>query len=192
MTPVTAPPPGAAEADTRPGRAGRWPAAAALALAYTVAAVVSLYIARQPGSVASVWYANALAIAVFSARPRADWPGLALAVALANTLANWIWGDPWPTALSFAPPNLVEIVIAAWALQRAGLAGDLGSARRLAVLLLVGGVLPQIAGATLGAATLALETDASFERVWLPWFEGAAIGALSVLPLAYLPMKMNG
>ncbi|MBZ8141253.1 histidine kinase [Rubrivivax gelatinosus] len=85
------------------------------------------------------------------------------------------------------PPNLLEIVLGAWGLQLARLPErGLRSPATLTALLLIGGVLPQFVSATLGTLTLAPHGIAAFEGVWMPWFEGSVIGAVSVLPLAFL------
>lgn len=165
---------------------GLLPVGFALMLGYALAAWVSLVLSRQPGSIAAIWYANAIAIAVFSARPTRDWPLLSLAVAVANPLANWAWGDDPAAALSFLPANLAEIVAAAWLLQRARDTVYPGDAQRLLKLLVLGGVLPQVLGAMVGAVTVTAGAGVDLHRVWLPWFEGSVIGAMSTLPLAYV------
>lgn len=164
-------------------------ALAALALAYLVAALLSLVVSRQPGSIATLWYANAVAIAVFHARPVAQWPALVAVLAVVNPLANWLWGDPPGNALAFLPANLTEIVLAAWLLRRFGppRGEPLGPAALLRLLLL-GGVLPQAAGAMLGAMTLAGHDLAAAGDTAIAWFSGSVIGAVSVLPLAVLCM----
>jgi signal transduction histidine kinase len=156
-----------------------------LAAAYGAAALLSLLLARQPGSVASIWFANALAVAVMARHRPAHWPPLLTGVAMALVLANLAWGDRLALALSFVPANLAEVVLGAWALRRAGLASVARlSMAQLLRLLLLGALISPLAGATLGAATLALHGMAPVADVWLPWFEGSVIGAVSVLPLA--------
>lgn len=158
---------------------------AALSLAYLAAALLSLYLSRQPGSVAGLWFANAIAMAVLACHRPSGWHRLLSGIGAALALANWSWGDDVLLALSFVPANFAEILIGAWAIRAWGLArDDAPSLARLLRLLLAGAVLPQIAGATLGAATLALHGMAPIADVWLPWFEGSVIGAVSVLPLA--------
>lgn len=167
-----------------------WHLALGLVLLYGLAALLSLYAARQPGSVASLWYANALAVAALAFRPWRDWPALLAGVAVAVVLSNLVWGDAWWQALAFFPANAAEVMLAAWCLQRAGLVqAPLRSARALLWLLLLGGVLPQCVGATLGAFSLGWLSPQAYAEagsVWLPWFEGSVIGALSVLPLAWV------
>lgn len=161
--------------------------ALALALVHGALALLSLWLGREAGSVATIWYANAGVVAALAFRPRRDWPMLLLAVGAANLAANLAWGSGLPQAAALLPANVLEIALGAWALQRWGLVAlTLRSARQLLWLLLLGGVLPQLAGAS--AATLALAGSGldPLAGVWLPWFEGSVIGAISVLPLAFL------
>lgn len=158
-----------------------------LCLLYGAAALVSLALSRQPGSIAAIWYANALAVAVLAHRPVRDWPWLLLAVAASNALANGVWGDNALVALSFVPANLLEVTLAAALLRRAGLhERGIASAAALGWALLLGGVLPQAVSATLAWLTVGLPIDQGFGGLWLPWMEGSVIGSLSMLPLALL------
>ena len=164
----------------------RW-LAPGLALAYALAAVLSLELSRQPGSVAAIWYANALAVAVLAHRPLRDWPALLLSVSLANAAANATWGDNLAVALSFTPANLLEIGLAAAVLRRVGMhRRGIASASALGQALLLAGLLPPLAGATAALFTVGAPVEQGFTGLWLPWAEGGVIGALSVLPLALL------
>ncbi len=156
-----------------------------LGLLYLATALLSLYLSRQPGSIATLWYANAVATAFFVQAPISRWPVLAATLVLVNPLANVLWGDDVLAGLSFLPANLLEIVLAAWLLKRRDLTGGAElSARRVMGWMLFGGVLPQLAGATLGALTVSWHGGGDIGTVWVRWFAGAVVGALSVLPLA--------
>jgi len=71
-------------------------------------ATLALLLLRQPESIASVWWANAVAAGFLVRHARAAWPGLLLVSALAITLANIVLGNPVITALAFMLANLVE------------------------------------------------------------------------------------
>jgi signal transduction histidine kinase/CheY-like chemotaxis protein len=168
-----------------PPAAPCWRACAVLAVLYLGLALLSLLLSRQPGSIANIWYPNAVATAILVAAPRAHWPALALTVALVNPLANGLWGDDLRVALGFMPANLVEVLLAAGLLRRL----RLGSTTELSVgrvmgWMLWGGVLPQLVGASLGALTLSWLGGSVVATLWLKWFEGAVVGALSLLPLS--------
>lgn len=161
--------------------------AAALFFVYALAALLSIAVSRQPGAIASIWFANAVALAVLAQRSRRRWPLLLAATALANVAANIGSGGGLGEALSFLPANLSEIVLGAALLRWSRLdVQGLRTPTGLLRLLLLGGVVPQLAGASVGALTISWQGMAPFEGVWLPWFEGSVIGSMSALPLAYL------
>lgn len=162
-------------------------AALLLALLYLGLALLSLLISRQSGSIAAIWFANAVAVAFILFAPAAGRWALWLSVSLAIVAANLIWVHDLSLALTFLLPNLCEIAIAVWLLRGAGLqCADMRSPASLLKLLLLGGVLPQMAGATLGSAALQSLGTSRFGEVWLIWFEGSVIGAVSMLPLAFV------
>lgn len=176
---------GAVDAGTVQGSPRR--EALGLFFVYGLAALLSIAVSRQPGAIASIWFANAVAIALLAQRDRARWPLLLAATALANVAANIGGGAGVGMALSFLPANLLEIVLGAVLLRAVGLTAEaLRTPRGLLRLLLLGGVLPQLIGASVGALTISWHGLAPFDGVWLPWFEGSVIGSMSVLPLAYL------
>lgn len=167
-----------------------WRLAAGLALAYLVAATISMLIARQPGSIATIWFANAIGVAVLAHQPWRVWLVLLPALACATMAANLLQGDTLLLAASFVPPNLLEMVLGAWALKRLRLPErGLRSASALATLLVFGGLLPQLLSATLGTLILAPQGLDALGGVWLPWFEGSVIGSMSVLPLAFIACR---
>src|SRR5574343_897501 len=164
---------------------GPWAACLGLGALYLALALLSLELSRQPGSIASIWYPNAVAAAFLVAAPGSRWPALLLTLALVNPLANSLWGDGLLASLAFVPANLAEVVLAAWLLRRLGLASTAQlSAAQVMRWLLFGGVLPQLVGATLGALTLSWHGGSGLATLWLKWFEGTVVGSLSLLPLA--------
>ncbi|MCE4553814.1 sensor histidine kinase [Roseateles cellulosilyticus] len=181
------PPPGRHSPEAWLARQPLIPLAVGLALAYTVAAMLSLQLSRQPGSVASIWYANALAVAALAHRHCRDWPALLGAVTLAIIGANALWGDPLLPAMTFIPANLAEVSLAAAALRHAGLQrSGVVSAATLGKALLLAAVAAPLAGATVATLSVGPLIGQGLTGLWLPWLEGAAIGALSTLPLALL------
>jgi signal transduction histidine kinase len=160
-------------------------AAIGLGLAYVLAAWLSLELSRQPSSIAGIWYANAVGVAWLLVAPPRRWGLLVLALAVANPVANMAWGDDPLRALAFMPANLAEMTLAAWLLRRCGLdAASLHSPTSLLRLLLLGAVLPQCLGATLAALSVAGVAGFNPLALWVSWFNGSVIGAVSLLPLA--------
>lgn len=147
---------------------------------YTALSLASIYVARQPGTIAAVWLSNAVAAAFLVTAPGRHIVPLLLTTASANFLANVLWGDPWALSLAFTVPNAIEVAMAGWLLRRSGqvtlFAADHRSFLRVLVL---GAFVPQMLGATLGAALLRLLSFASFERVWLDWYIGSTVGAVA-------------
>jgi signal transduction histidine kinase len=167
-----------------------WGGVLGLGLAYAAAAGLSVLISRQNGSIASIWFANALAMGVLMHRAPRQWPASLAALAAGVVAVNLAWGDSLLSALAFLPANLGEVAFAAWLLRRGGLhRTGLRSPVLLLRLLLLGGLLPQLLGATLGASTIALLGPVPFSAVWLAWFEGSVIGSVSVLPLVVCAMR---
>ncbi len=157
--------------------------AAWLALGCAVLALAAIHLSRQSGSVATVWFANALAIAVLATAPRQRWPLLALAVVTGNLGANLLVGDPLGLALSFVAANLAEVLVGALLLGGRSRPADVtDSPTALLRMLALGAFLPQLVGATLGAAALAGHGVGSFPALWLNWYAGDALGAAAALP----------
>ena len=156
-----------------------------MAATFFVLAVIAIHMAREPQAITSVWFANAAAIAILGTAARSRWPLLLAAMAGANLAANWLLRGNLALSASFVPGNVVEVAIGACLLQRFRLARDFDtSPRAFAKAIAAGGLLPQLAGATIGAATLHAYGFATFSGAWLNWYVDSTLGALAVLPLA--------
>jgi signal transduction histidine kinase len=164
-----------------------------LGAVYLLLALLSIYLSRQPGSIATIWYANAVAVAFLLHAPSARvTAGLWLAVALACLVANLAWDRDTLLAWLLVLPNLLEIAVATWLLRRAGLArANLRSPWALVRLLFLGGLVPQVLGATVGAWLLHSQRGYQPDHTWLVWFEGSALGSLSLLGLACLCLQLT-
>ena len=158
-----------------------------LALAYAALAALSMALSRLPGSIALVWYANAVAAVALARASRRHWPALLVTVAVANLTVNLAWSPDAVAAAMLLVPNLAEITVAAWALQRAGLADSgLRTPRAMLQLLLLGALLPACVAALLAGALLPAVLGGVAFEIAQRWFLSAAIGAVSTLPLALL------
>ncbi|MDA8483700.1 PAS domain S-box protein [Pseudomonas resinovorans] len=152
---------------------------------YLLLAMGAVWLSRQPGSIATLWYANAFAVALLWDQPLRRWPALLAAAMLADLLANLAFGDALALAASFVPPNLLEVILAAALLRVSGAALRMNeSPGAFLQFIFFGALLPPMASASLGASILAWQGVGSFERGWMYWVEGAMLGAVSVLPLA--------
>ncbi|WP_036251359.1 MASE1 domain-containing protein, partial [Methylibium sp. T29] len=153
----------------------------------------AIHLSRQPGSVATLWYANAVVAVVLLSRRRAEWPLHLLAMAVANVAANLFSGHAPGLSLSFLLPNLLEASLAAALLRLAGPpARCVQQVGALLWALVLGAVVPSLVGATLGAAVLSMQFDAPVGSLWSAWFVGTVIGGVSVLPLGLLLLARGG
>jgi len=151
---------------------------------YTLLAYLAIEVSRQPGSVAVVWLANGTGIALAaSAAPRHVLPML-LAGAAGGLLANLAHGDGLLVSAAFMLPNLAVMCLGATLLRRAHRAQRLLQDHvGFLKALLWGALLPPLAGACIGAALLQALGFGAFERVWVDWYIGDALGAVVMLPL---------
>ena len=182
-------------ADARPGWPARQPSVdlALVFVLYALLAFGAATLARQPGTIATVWLANGAAIALISSAPRRrKWQLLATAVA-GNLAANLASGDPLMRAAAFLPAGALEMALGVYLVERTGRADRFASdAESFVRVLLAGAVLPPLIGSIVGAATLQASGFAPFMRVWLDWYIGAALGATAMLPLVLALRSVDG
>lgn len=166
--------------------------ALALGAVVLLVALGTIWLSRMPGNVATLWYGNAIAAALLLRHPPGHWPLLTAAVVAAVIGANLAAGDPPAVAVGFAAVNAFEALLAAALMRQAGLAeSSLRSAVDMLRLLLWGALAAPLVGATLAAALMAAPLGASFERVWVQWFNGSSVGAMGMLPLASLALRQS-
>ncbi|WP_137822950.1 PAS domain S-box protein [Pseudomonas sp. D(2018)] len=152
---------------------------------YLLLALGAVWLSRQPGSIATLWYANAFTVALLWDQPLRRWAPILTVAMLADLLANLAFGDGLALAASFIAPNLLEIILAAALLRVSGAALRMNeSPGAFLQFMFFGALLPPLMGASLGASILAWQGLDSFESGWMYWVEGAMLGAVSVLPLA--------
>ncbi|WP_341503908.1 EAL domain-containing protein [Gallaecimonas sp. GXIMD4217] len=170
------------------------PFAAPLCLAMLYFGLASLCIAlsRQPGSVATVWLPNAVAVAIFFRLPFSQWPALGLVLIGANLAANLAFGDGAFFATQLALANLAEVLVGAWLLKRflapSQLLEDL---KGWVQCLLLGGLVAPLVGALAGSSVLAFNGLASVRDALGLWFVGDSLGMMALLPLALLTTEQR-
>jgi len=151
---------------------------------YLLLALLAMYLTRSGGGIASLWLANALAIAMIYPHPLRHWPALMAVAALANISAELLFADPLGVALYFSISNLLEISIGAALLQHYGQVRQLDSdPRALLAVILRGCLLPAIPGATLGALGLSQLQLGQYGELWLIWFASSCTGSMAILPI---------
>jgi integral membrane sensor domain MASE1 len=153
---------------------------------YFIAALYCIYVSRQPGSIAAIWYANAIMVMFLQAFAYRDWYVLLILAALANLSANLILKDSINTSLTFIPGNLLEIALIAYCLRRfiplrQCIENPLSLLKLFALIL-----LPIAVSACVAALTVSLFGSVPYEQAWLLLFTGSVVGAVSIFPLGIL------
>ena len=156
---------------------------AAVMLPTFLAAFATLLLNSSEGLAAPFWPANALVVALLL-MTSVDrwWMGLA-AGAGGLAFAAVVDGDVTPTALSLSVGNLLEILVCASLVRlAAGRAPEVSRARLLALLFAAGALAPACS-ATYAATLLAMGRGVDFQRAWLAWYAGDALGLMIVTPV---------
>jgi signal transduction histidine kinase len=159
--------------------------AAAIGVAYFLAARLSLELLTKPEGVAVFWPASGVAAGVLIALgSRARWPVVAGTMA-ATIVANLLGDRNLSGSILFAVCNAAEAVLTAWFIQH-----YFGPGFRLAR---PGNVLGLVAAAIIGAATSGIggtlgfklfhSTDAPLLTTWRLWFASDGLGIITVAPL---------
>jgi PAS domain S-box-containing protein len=156
-----------------------------LGLLYAALALLAITLARQPGSIAIVWFANGMAMVYLVTSPMRHWPALLAAMLAANAAANLAYGDSVVLVLGFMLANGTEVALAAWLSRRLALfAWPLNGPLDLLKLLAICAFIAPLAGATVGATSLSLQGLGQFGDVWTAWFVGTAVGCVITMPMA--------
>jgi PAS domain S-box-containing protein len=159
--------------------------AAALGVAYFLAARLSLALLTKPDGVAVFWPAAGVAAGVLIAiGPTARWPVVAGAMA-ATIVANLLGDRSIWSATVFAVCNAGEAVIVAGLIERYfGQSFGLDTLRQVLGLLVAAILGPAISGigGTLGYV-LFHSSAAPLLTIWHHWFTSDALGIITVAPL---------
>lgn len=154
---------------------------------YALLALSSMALSRQPGSLATIWYANIAVAVLMQTRPRCDWPWLLALAGLANIVVHAVYGTRWELVWFLLPASLLEAAVSAHFLGRCNtLQQALSSPLHYLRVVLLVGVLPVALGAAVGSALLSWYGFAFWHRLWLAWFLGSLLGVVTLLPLGLL------
>jgi diguanylate cyclase (GGDEF)-like protein len=151
-------------------------------IAFFVATLHGIHLARLVANVAALWIPNGILLAILLLRP--DRAGaLFLAGTLASVAANLATDHGFAATLIISTGNMAEVGVAAWALRRwAGPAPLFTQVAGVVRFTLVAGVAAPAVGATLSAAALS-QVDGRFLDIWGRWFVGDALGLLIITPV---------
>ena len=116
--------------------------AAGLGAGVFVVAWSGLLLTRYNGYTASIWLANAVAVAILLRSPKQRWPELIAAAVAANIAARIVNGDAAVHGLTLALVNMIEVLIVVVTMRR-HFGPDLafGEVRPLGFFILFGGVV---------------------------------------------------
>lgn len=161
-------------------------------IAFYLAASLSLFLTRHEGSIAIVWYANAIAGAYLSICPKSRWPLILTGMALGNVLADLPYSRDLLQTSGFLPGNLLETYLVALLLRKHVFNVPVFSTpvkylKGIVTVSLCSAAL----GACLGAIALSKSVGMGFEQAWIIWFEGSLIGGVSVLPVITIWNKLS-
>jgi signal transduction histidine kinase len=155
---------------------------ALVAVAYWLAARLSLSLALVHGQVTPVWPPTGIALVAFLLLGRGAWPAIALA-AFATNLP--IGPSPIGAAV-IAAGNTLAPLIAVELLRRADFHRNLDRLRDAIALIVIGALGGMAISATVGSSVLVLSGSvdvANFWSTWAVWWTGDAMGVLLVAPL---------
>jgi PAS domain S-box-containing protein len=157
----------------------------AVAIAYFLAARLSLALLAKPDGVAVFWPAAGVASgALIVAGSAARWPVI-LGVIVATIVANLLGDRNVWSSIFFAVANATEAAIVAGLIERAyGSPFELNTLRRVIGLFAAttaGTVVSGIVG-TAGFVWFH-RANASIPTIWLHWFASDALGTLTIAPL---------
>lgn len=163
-----------------------------LAAVYFAAGKLGLMLAFVHPSSTPVWAPAGIALAAFLLFGYRVWPAIAVAAFFVNlTTAGSVL-----TSLAIAAGNTLEGLAGAWLVRRfARGARAFERAQDIFKFAVLAGMLSTTISATLGVTSLCLGGYASwlnFDRIWITWWMGDAVGDLVVAPLVVLFWNARG
>lgn len=165
---------------------GQW---LVLAAVYLAAGRCGLLFAETQENTSPVWPPTGIALAAVLLFGYGVWPGLVLGAFLVNIMT----AAPTGVALATAVGNPLEALVGAYLLQRvAGFHKRFDRVRDVIAFVLLAAMIATAVSATIGVSALCLtqaDVGASFQRLWLHWWLGDAMGALIVAPLVLVWMS---
>ena len=159
---------------------------AILAAVYFVAGKLGLQLAYVHASATAVWPCTGIAIAALLVYGFRVWPGILIGAFLVNLTTAGNVG----TSIGIAAGNTLE-GLAGWYLVSRFARGKEAFARAQDIFkfALLAGIAATTVSATIGVVTLAaggFADWAAFAPIWITWWLGDAVGAVTVTPLLLL------
>jgi PAS domain S-box-containing protein len=176
--PMTASPP------VEAGSYQPWQRAILLGAAYFACAEAGRFLSVPNSTYVSFWLPGGLYVAALLLDDTRTWPALVLGAFAGNLAFDLVHGTPVPVALCFCLTNAAQAVLSAWLIRRfVAERPDFATLKEFLGFLGFAAVLGSMAGATLGAATLAgFGLSASFVQSWKVWWGSNAMAMLLLSP----------
>jgi integral membrane sensor domain MASE1 len=160
-----------------------WRAAAA-AIGYVVALLVSYYYGGGFGQEATIWLASGVAIGVLAAAHRSRWLVYCTGLAIGAMVANLIAGESIVASVVYAVEEVAIALLIAWALKRLlGESVRLDSVRNVLVFVVAGALGGAIASWLVNLAVYPPLGEPSPLLAWRLWIVSGSVGTLIVTPL---------
>ncbi|OJY66932.1 MAG: hypothetical protein BGP16_17025 [Sphingobium sp. 66-54] len=158
-------------------------AAVGIGIAFFLLAAVTIEVTQSSRTVAALWPANAVLFSALILRARGQWPILIAAGLIGNSLANLLTRGQVLDALLLSLPNMLEVLVAAVALQAVmrQQRADAGPASVSRHLLWLGLIAPGF-GSGVGALIAQHPFDVPYSIAFGRWFAGDALGLLIFSP----------
>lgn len=156
-----------------------------VAVAYGLAARLSLLFVLEPHAVAGIWPAAGIALGALLLTPPRRWPVALVAVAAAAAAANLASAGPRGLTPGFVVANTVEPLLGAILLRRAGFT-SMGTLRGVGLFAAIGAVGAPMIGGVIAAASATAASGAPFFPAWITWVLSNAGGVLAITPLLLL------
>ena len=151
-------------------------------VAYLLATRLSLLFVLEPQQVPGIWPQAGLALGLLLVMPTRRWPVVLAGVVAATATAYVATGTTPGMTVGFTAASLVEPLLGAALLRRAGFA-SLATLRDVGQFLVLGVVVPALAGGLIGAASVGLGADAPVPPAVGSWAFAHGGGALAWAPL---------
>lgn len=169
------------------------PAATAVPFAfYLVAAIgvfllawMGIWLTRESGRVASIWFANAFLLVLIVDKARGVMLGAGAAALLANVLANMASGDALEIALGLALCNSIEVFIAAILISHFAPQLQFGRLKDQSIFVLFAGLGSPIISSALAAFLLFMLRGMDPAIIFFAWYPADALGMIIVFPLLW-------
>ncbi len=163
-----------------PSAAPRFIAAAAWAIPYLLLGLLSQFLDDPLSSVAYVWLPTGVGVAALLLSRDERWPGIIIAILVAELLLRALRGEMWLTLLVLALVSTGTTVLTAWLVQRMT-----PSQRGLGFVgaLLAGSAAGAVLNAVVDVAWISYAEQVAFATTALHWAIADFVGVLVVAPL---------